>query len=436
MSIGPPSRPPRSIPARAGRRDATTLDEWQIVPAIWNHVRREVDSQVSRACSSSRAPRRRPTTRPAIPAGCALGGPDAADEPRRSRTEQWRDLAGSALLAGGASRSRTRPDGRRSHRRWSSEAAGQGSASCRSRMPHGRYATISIASGGLTSRRSTACVGIPSACRRSCEACAAPCRYAGRADGDRGGCGDGGHDGVRRHDRRGTSRPHAADDRRGPAGLEHAPTLQSRPSHHADAALHRSVARGRCAGRDPTTLLRDLNAFGLLFESMVIRDLRVYAQPFEGAVVPLPRPVRPRGRRDRRRGRALGRLRGQARCRPSRSCSEEPDSDSPTVSTPLGAAARRAGRDRGKRIRLRATGRHPCHPGRRPRAVASRLHVRAATSGLRTSRCFSRSRVCERGGVSSACSSATKPRHAGPSRHAPKRTRTSTRLSRTRPSTW
>jgi hypothetical protein len=29
-----------------------------------------------------------------------------------------------------------------------------------------------------------------------------------------------------------------------------------------------------------------------------------------------------------------------------------------------------------------------------------------------------------------------KPRHAGPSRHAPKRTRTSTRLSRTTPSTW
>jgi predicted AAA+ superfamily ATPase len=56
--------------------------------------------------------------------------------------------------------------------------------------------------------------------------------------------------------------------------------LRRTPTRHfvdpslAVAALH--------AG--PATLLQDLNAFGLLFESLVVRDLRVYAQPFDGEV--------------------------------------------------------------------------------------------------------------------------------------------------------
>jgi predicted AAA+ superfamily ATPase len=54
--------------------------------------------------------------------------------------------------------------------------------------------------------------------------------------------------------------------------------LRTTPTRHftdpslAVAALHAT----------PATLLRDLNVFGLLFESMVVRDLRVYAQPLDG----------------------------------------------------------------------------------------------------------------------------------------------------------
>lgn len=37
-------------------------------------------------------------------------------------------------------------------------------------------------------------------------------------------------------------------------------------------------------GADPAALLRDLNLFGFLFESLVVRDLRVYSQPMRGEV--------------------------------------------------------------------------------------------------------------------------------------------------------
>jgi hypothetical protein len=37
-------------------------------------------------------------------------------------------------------------------------------------------------------------------------------------------------------------------------------------------------------GASPSKLLKDLNFFGLLFESLVIRDLRIYAQPLGGNV--------------------------------------------------------------------------------------------------------------------------------------------------------
>ena len=38
-------------------------------------------------------------------------------------------------------------------------------------------------------------------------------------------------------------------------------------------------------GAGPDRLLRDLNTFGLLFESLAVRDLRVYAQPLDGEVL-------------------------------------------------------------------------------------------------------------------------------------------------------
>jgi predicted AAA+ superfamily ATPase len=56
--------------------------------------------------------------------------------------------------------------------------------------------------------------------------------------------------------------------------------LRTTPTRHfTDPSL--AVAALRAT---PSALLKDLNTFGLLFESMVVRDLRVYAQPFDGEI--------------------------------------------------------------------------------------------------------------------------------------------------------
>jgi uncharacterized protein len=56
--------------------------------------------------------------------------------------------------------------------------------------------------------------------------------------------------------------------------------LRSTPTRHfVDPSL--AVA---ALGASPATLLKDLNTLGLLFESLVVRDLRVYAQPLEAGV--------------------------------------------------------------------------------------------------------------------------------------------------------
>ncbi len=56
--------------------------------------------------------------------------------------------------------------------------------------------------------------------------------------------------------------------------------LRTTPARHfVDPSL--AVA---ALGATPEQLLRDLNLFGLLFESMVVRDLRVYAQAFDARV--------------------------------------------------------------------------------------------------------------------------------------------------------
>lgn len=66
-----------------------------------------------------------------------------------------------------------------------------------------------------------------------------------------------------------------------------APHLRSRyrlrqvpKRHFVDPALAVAALRA-----DPPRLLRDLNFFGLLFESLVVRDLRVYAQPLDAHVL-------------------------------------------------------------------------------------------------------------------------------------------------------
>ncbi len=56
--------------------------------------------------------------------------------------------------------------------------------------------------------------------------------------------------------------------------------LRTTPARHfVDPSL--AVA---ALGATPEQLLRDLNLFGLLFESLVVRDLRVYAQAFDGRI--------------------------------------------------------------------------------------------------------------------------------------------------------
>jgi predicted AAA+ superfamily ATPase len=56
--------------------------------------------------------------------------------------------------------------------------------------------------------------------------------------------------------------------------------LRTTPTRHfTDPSLAVAALRA-----NPSALLADLNAFGLLFESLVIRDLRVYAQPLDGEV--------------------------------------------------------------------------------------------------------------------------------------------------------
>lgn len=49
--------------------------------------------------------------------------------------------------------------------------------------------------------------------------------------------------------------------------------------HFVDPSLATAAARA-----NPPALIRDLNFMGFLFESLVVRDLRVYAQPLEGEV--------------------------------------------------------------------------------------------------------------------------------------------------------
>jgi uncharacterized protein len=56
--------------------------------------------------------------------------------------------------------------------------------------------------------------------------------------------------------------------------------LRSTPTRHfVDPSLAAAAL-----GATPATLLKDLNTFGLLFESLVVRDLRVYAQPLDAGV--------------------------------------------------------------------------------------------------------------------------------------------------------
>ncbi|MBO8442256.1 MAG: DUF4143 domain-containing protein [Spirochaetes bacterium] len=56
--------------------------------------------------------------------------------------------------------------------------------------------------------------------------------------------------------------------------------IQTTPTRHfSDPALAAAAL-----GAGPESLMKDLNTFGLLFEGMVVRDLRIYAQTIDGTV--------------------------------------------------------------------------------------------------------------------------------------------------------
>jgi uncharacterized protein len=56
--------------------------------------------------------------------------------------------------------------------------------------------------------------------------------------------------------------------------------LRRSPTRHfVDPSLAAAAMRAT-----PVSLRSDLNTFGFLFESLVIRDLRIYAQPLDGEV--------------------------------------------------------------------------------------------------------------------------------------------------------
>jgi predicted AAA+ superfamily ATPase len=57
-----------------------------------------------------------------------------------------------------------------------------------------------------------------------------------------------------------------------------------RDPERVQAVLRSPGAAAAALRATPASLLGDLNALGLLFESLVVRDLRVYAQPLDGEV--------------------------------------------------------------------------------------------------------------------------------------------------------
>ena len=258
------------------------LDEWQIVPAIWNHVRREIDSRGERGLfllTGSATPADDETRHTG---GLRFGRVQMRPMSLVELASSTGEISLSALLAGDASRSAdpglTIDD--------------LAELVIRGGWPGIRELSVSDAARALRDyldRIWRTDIEAVDGVRRDPERVQAVLRSLARHVGTQAALTTIAADAE-------TAGTTVSDDTvsgylnaltrlmitRGPAGLEHAPTLRhalrTTPTRHftdpslAVAALHAT----------PTTLLRDLNAFGLLFESMVVRDLRVYAQPFEG----------------------------------------------------------------------------------------------------------------------------------------------------------
>jgi predicted AAA+ superfamily ATPase len=261
------------------------LDEWQVEPALWNHVRRAVDERgtpgqfvltgssvpaddVARHTGAGRFSflRMRPMTlfetghtTGAVSLGALLGGePPRADDPGLTVG----DLA-DRITAGGWPAQHGRP-------------VADSARAARDYLEQIRNVDVSRVAG---SRRDPARVGrlLQSLARNSATevAISVLAADAGGADGA-----------LDRHtvaeyltilDRLMITedQPAWAPHLRSRANLRTSPKR-----HFVDPSL--AVA---ALGAGPDRLLADLNLLGLLFESLVIRDLRVLAQPLDGRVL-------------------------------------------------------------------------------------------------------------------------------------------------------
>ena len=258
------------------------LDEWQIVPAIWNHVRREIDSRGQRGLFLLTG-----SATPADDATRHTGGlrfgrvqmrPMSLVELARSTGE----ISLSALLAGDASRSAdpglTIDDlaelvvrgGWPGIRELSALDAAR---ALRDYLDRIRRTDIEAVDGVRRDPERVQAVMRSLARHVGTQAAlttiAADAATAGTTVSD---------DTVSGYLNALTRLMIIEDQPAWNTHLRSSHSLRTTPTRHfTDPSL--AVAALRAT---PSTLLRDLNAFGLLFESMVVRDLRVYSQPLDG----------------------------------------------------------------------------------------------------------------------------------------------------------
>jgi predicted AAA+ superfamily ATPase len=260
------------------------LDEWQIVPAIWNHVRREVDSrgQAGQFILTGSATPADDQTRHTggLRVGQVRMRPMTLLEVGRSTGE----ISLAALLDGGASRSRDT----------GLSVGDLAEEVIRGGWPGIRHLPLEDAARALRDyldriRRTD--IEAVDGVRRDPERVQAVLRSLARHVGtqvaltriaaDAATSGAAVTDDTVSEYLNALTRLMIVEDQ--PAWNTHlrsSHALRTTPTRHfTDPSLATAALRAT-----PPVLLRDLNAFGLLFESMVVRDLRVYVQPLDGEV--------------------------------------------------------------------------------------------------------------------------------------------------------
>ena len=260
------------------------IDEWQIEPSIWNHVRREVDRRsqpgqfiltgsavphddASRHTGAGRFTRLRMRPLSLYEAGCSsgeisLGGLLGGRGQKSKSTALSVASAAELVCAGGWPGNIGRP------------------LAATLRVNRGYVDEICRTDLSRVSGRRRDPVKVERLIRSLARSIATPVAVSTLA-ADVGGCGNG--------LKRDTAAEYLEDLERlmvlenQPAWASHLrsrTTLRTTPIRHfVDPSVAVAALRGT-----PESLLRDLEFLGLLFESMVIRDLRIYAQAADARV--------------------------------------------------------------------------------------------------------------------------------------------------------